>query len=79
MGLRVARDMRVRVTLVSLTSVNDVTYTAVHCACGLRIMDIPGVVNAEARMCGNYPSGDGRVVKCSRCRRLCEVVEHGCD
>ena len=66
-----------QVAYVSLTSVHGATYTVAHCQCGRRVMDMPGVVNAEVRMCGHDPSGDGPVITCPRCKNLCEVVEHG--
>jgi hypothetical protein len=42
-------------------------------------MAVPGLTRVEVRMIQTNAerSGRGRVVSCGRCRRLCEVVEHG--
>jgi hypothetical protein len=57
------------------------TYKHVECLCGRVLFDIPGNPTVEVRVLDAYShrSGRGRVLKCKRCRRIVEVIEHRTD
>jgi len=53
-------------------------YSVVRCPeCNRRLMDVPGEPHIETRIVdGDHASGRGRVIRCEKCARDIEVIEH---
>ena len=55
-----------------------VLYKSAHCPkCSRRLMDIPGNPQLDIRIVGDrHPSGEGRTLRCQRCKTTLEIIEH---